>query len=221
VEAFSNADGSSIIAAVVAAVRDHAAMLSEIDGAVGDGDHGINMSKGFGLALERPSAAGTLSEGLATIGEVLLTEIGGAMGPLYGTFFRAMARECGSATAIDAARFESMLCKAQEGVVSLGGAKVGDKTMLDALAPAASAFSQSRSIGLGFAESLCVMMMAAEEGKDSTRDLTARLGRASRLGERSRGTLDPGAVSCWLILTAMGRSMIDLLSGNRPEPHGG
>jgi dihydroxyacetone kinase len=86
--------------------------------------------------------------------------------------------------------------------------------MLDTLWPAREAFSKSLRDGLGFAESLSVMMKAAEEGKDSTRDLVARLGRSSRLGERSRGILDAGAVSCWLILTAMGQSMIDLLTGN-------
>ena len=135
------------------------------------------------------------------------------MGPLYGTFFRAMARESRGAADIDAAVFESMLQKAEESVVSLGNAKVGDKTMLDTLAPALEAFRASRRSGLGFAEALCVMMKAAEEGKDSTRDLVARLGRSSRLGERSRGILDAGAVSCWLILTAMGRTMVDLLAG--------
>jgi dihydroxyacetone kinase len=90
---------------------------------------------------------------------------------------------------------------------------VGDKTMLDTLAPAREAFRTCLRDGLGFADALCVMMKAAEEGKDSTRDLVARLGRSSRLGERSRGILDAGAVSCWLILTAMGQSMIELLAG--------
>ena len=213
-ESFENQKGFSVIQNVIAAVRNAAAMLSEIDGAVGDGDHGINMAKGFGMAAEKLAGpACGLSEGLSTIGTVLLTEIGGAMGPLYGTFFRTMGRECRNAAAIDAALFESMLRKSVEGVVSLGGANVGDKTMLDTLAPAAEAFSRSRSDGLDFVESLCVMMKAAEEGKDSTRDLVARLGRSSRLGERSRGTLDAGAVSCWLILTAMGQAMIDLLEG--------
>lgn len=210
-----------MVEAVIAAVRSHAALLSEIDGAAGDGDHGINMAKGFGLAadsLASDKAAGapaSLSQGLAAIGGVLLTEIGGAMGPLYGTFFRAMARACKDAEQVDSAVFESMLLKAREGVVALGNAKVGDKTMLDTLAPAVEAFSTSRANGLDFANSLCVMMRAAEEGKDSTRDLVAKLGRSSRLGERSRGILDAGAVSCWLILTAMGTSIIDLLGSPR------
>jgi dihydroxyacetone kinase-like protein len=220
-ESFENQEGFPVIQGVIAAIRDNASMLSEIDGAVGDGDHGINMAKGFGMAADKLAAdrqagsAAGLSEGLSVIGTILLTEIGGAMGPLYGTWFRTMGRECRSAPAIDAALFESMLRKSTEAVVSLGGAKVGDKTMLDTLDPALAAFSRSRSDGLGFAESLCVMMKAAEEGKDSTRDLTARLGRSSRLGERSRGILDAGAVSCWLILTEMARGIVDLLGRDR------
>jgi phosphoenolpyruvate---glycerone phosphotransferase subunit DhaL len=212
-DSFPNQDGLPVIQRVIAAVRDNAALLSEIDGAIGDGDHGVNMSKGFGMAAERLTGSPcTLSEGLAVIGDVLLTEIGGAMGPLYGTFFRSMARESRDVADIDGGVFESMLQKAEEGVVSLGNAKVGDKTMLDTLAPALEAFRAARRSGREFAESLSAMMKAAEEGKESTRDLVARLGRSSRLGERSRGILDAGAVSCWLILAAMGQSMLDLLS---------
>ncbi len=220
-ESFENQRGFPVIQAVIAAVRDNAPMLSEIDGALGDGDHGINMAKGFSMAAGKLAGPDvSLSEGLSTIGTLLLTEIGGAMGPLYGTFFRAMGRECRGAASIDAAVFESMPRKAEAGVVSLGGAKVGDKTMLDTLAPAVAAFGRSRADGLPFTGSLCVMMKAAEEGKDSTRDLVARLGRSSRLGDRSRGTLDAGAVSCWLILTAMAQAVIELLGADRacPDP---
>ncbi len=218
-ESFENQRGFPVIQAVIAAVRDNAPMLSEIDGALGDGDHGINMAKGFSMAAGKLAGPDvSLSEGLSTIGTLLLTEIGGAMGPLYGTFFRAMGRECRGAASIDAAVFESMLRKAEAGVVSLGGAKVGDKTMLDTLAPAVAAFGRSRADGLPFTGSLCVMMKAAEEGKDSTRDLVARLGRSSRLGDRSRGTLDAGAVSCWLILTAMAKAVMDLLGADRACP---
>jgi len=211
-ESFPNAKGSPVVQRVISAVRDNAAVLSEIDGAIGDGDHGINMSKGFGMAAERlADSSSSLSEGCAEIGTVLLSEIGGAMGPLYGAFFRSMARESRGAGDIDARLFEAMMKKAMEGVVSVGGARVGDKTMLDTLAPAVEAFSTSRGNGLGFADALRAMMKAAEEGKDSTRDMVSRLGRSSRLGERSRGTLDAGAVSCWVILAAMGQSIIDLL----------
>ncbi|HTZ52154.1 MAG TPA: dihydroxyacetone kinase subunit DhaL [Spirochaetia bacterium] len=215
-DSFLNQDGFPVIQAVIGAIRDNAALLSEIDGALGDGDHGINMAKGFAMAAQKlPGPECTLADGLSTIGTVLLTEIGGAMGPLYGTFFRSMGRECRGVECITAETFESMLKKALEGVVSLGGAKVGDKTMLDTLSPALDAFARCRSDGLDFAECLCVMMKAAEEGKDSTRDLVARLGRASRLGERSRGNLDAGAVSCWLILGAVGGAMMDVMGSRR------
>lgn len=214
-ESFENRKGFPVIQCVIDAIRNAAAMLSEIDGAAGDGDHGINMAKGFGIAAEKLTGSScSLSEGLTTIGTVLLTEIGGAMGPLYGTFFRTMGRECRNAAEIDAGLFEAMLRKSEEGIVSLGQARVGDKTMLDTLAPAVAKFSRSRAEGMGFVECLCAMMKAAEEGKESTRDLVARVGRSSRLGERSRGILDAGAVSCCLILTAMGKAMIDLLQGD-------
>jgi phosphoenolpyruvate---glycerone phosphotransferase subunit DhaL len=212
-ESFSNANAGQVVQRVISAVRENTASLSDIDGAIGDGDHGVNMGKGFGMAAERLSGGTAgLSAGLAEIGSVLLTEIGGAMGPLYGTFFRSLARESRGAAEIDAALFETMLKKAREGVVSIGGAHVGDKTMLDTLAPAVDAFSTARAGGKGFADCLRVMMKAAETGRDSTRDLVARLGRSSRLGERSRGFLDAGAASCCLILTAMGQSIIEMLS---------
>lgn len=215
-DSFRNEDGFPVIQAVISAIRDNAALLSEIDGALGDGDHGINMAKGFGMAAQRlPGPSCTIADGLSTIGTVLLTEIGGAMGPLYGTFFRTMGRECRGVERVQAETFESMLRGARDGVVSLGGAHVGDKTMLDTLAPAVDAFGRCRADGLGFAECLCVMLKAAEEGKDSTRELVARVGRSSRLGERSRGNLDAGAVSCWLILTAMGGAIMDLLGAPR------
>ena len=212
-ESFANAKGGPVVQRVIAAVRENTAVLSEIDGAIGDGDHGVNMGKGFGIAAERLSdGTAGLSAGLAEIGAVLLTEIGGAMGPLYGTFFRAMARESRGAPVIDAPLFETMLKKALDGVVSIGGAHVGDKTMVDTLAPAVDAFSAARAGGKGFADALRVMAGAAEAGKESTRGLVARLGRSSRLGERSRGVLDAGAVSCCLILTAMSQSIVELLS---------
>ena len=105
-ESFANQRGFPVIQRVIAAIRENAATLSEIDGAIGDGDHGINMSKGFGMAADQlTDASCSLSEGLAVIGNVLLSEIGGAMGPLYGTFFRSMARESRGSADIDARVF--------------------------------------------------------------------------------------------------------------------
>lgn len=213
-EKFANRDGEGIIRDMIQAIHDNAAMLSEVDGAIGDGDHGINMAKGFAICKERlAESPGGFSDGLKTLGRVLLSEIGGAMGPLYGTFFLEMSRAAAAHEQIDSKVFQGMLEQATEGVVSLGNATVGDKTMVDALAPALDAYRTARGAGGTFAEALAAMAAAADKGKESTRGMVARIGRASRLGERSIGTLDPGATSCALLLGTMARSMQTLLAG--------
>ncbi|MGD0019085.1 MAG: dihydroxyacetone kinase subunit DhaL [Candidatus Limnocylindrales bacterium] len=195
-------------------VRDHAAELSAIDGAIGDGDHGVNMSKGFGLAAERlGSRQVSVSEALGTIGHTLLADVGGAMGPLYGTFFLEMAAASADAERIDATTLERMLDAGVEAVLDLGGARVGDKTLIDVMVPARDAFHDALAAGGSFEFALDAMSQAADKGKESTRDLVARVGRASRLGERSRGVLDAGATSCALILAALAGALRTLLSG--------
>jgi phosphoenolpyruvate---glycerone phosphotransferase subunit DhaL len=211
-ESFSGANGAAVLDPLVRAIVDNAAYLSEVDGAIGDGDHGINMRKGFSRCAERLAGKQFgVSEGLQTLGTVLLGEIGGAMGPLYGTFFIEMAKACEGRDSIDSGVFKAMLDRSVSGVVELGGAKAGDKTLLDTLIPAADAFDASLRSGADFREALSEMRTAAEKGKESTRGMVATVGRASRLGERSRGVLDAGAVSCWLIVTSMAESMSALL----------
>jgi dihydroxyacetone kinase-like protein len=208
---FPATEGRAVIVALIATVDEHAAMLSEIDGAIGDGDHGVNMRKGFLLVQEALPETVGLAEGLELIGDTLVTRIGGAMGPLYGSFFSEMADACAGVEAIDAPIVARMLAAGREEVQDLGEASVGDKTLLDALVPAQTAFDDAVAAGAPFADALASMAAAAERGKESTRDLVARVGRASRLGERSRGVLDAGATSCWLLLTAMAESMRQLL----------
>ena len=130
------------------------------------------------------------------------------MGPLYGTFFMEMAQACRGKAEIDAGVFGQMLSAAYAGVVDVGNAKVGDKTMVDTLAPAQAAYLASLARGLSFREALQAMSQAAEQGKESTRELVAKLGRASRLGERSRGVLDAGATSCFLVLSSFASSLL-------------
>ena len=203
-----SSDGPQIIKALVAIIQENRAYLSELDGAVGDGDHGINMSKGFTLAAEQLGDGGyDVSEGLETLGTTLMMEIGGAMGPLYGALFMSMADECNGQAQIDAVRFGQMLTAARAAVAALGDAKVGDKTLMDTLIPAVEAYDVALESGAAFAAALDAMTAAAEAGKESTRDLVARIGRASRLGERSRGHLDAGATSCWLILRALSQAI--------------
>jgi dihydroxyacetone kinase-like protein len=209
---FANADAKEVLDDLVKTITENRAYLSEVDGAIGDGDHGINMSKGFKMAGERMSGEENLSEGLKIIGRTLVEEIGGAMGPLYGSVFKAMARTIKDAERVDAKAFEQMLSAAYEKIQDLGEAKVGDKTLVDTLDPALNAFREAREGGKSFSEALDAMREAAEKGKESTKELVARKGRAARLGERSKGVLDAGATSCWLILDSMAKSMQKLLA---------
>jgi dihydroxyacetone kinase-like protein len=198
---FSNSNGRSVVLALCDVIEENKAYLSEVDGAIGDGDHGINMAKGFRLVRERLGDKEiSLSEGLALIGKTLMTEIGGSMGPIYGTFFIQMSLKSKDKPETDAPLFATMLKAARAGVEDIGGAKVGDKTIMDTLAPADEAIQQAVGKGAGLKTALSSMADAAESGKESTRNLVAKLGRAARLGERSRGILDAGATSCALIL---------------------
>lgn len=212
-EKFLNKDGKVIVMNLVKTIQENKDYLSEVDGLIGDGDHGINMNKGFTICGERLKDADTnLSESLKTLGRVLLTEIGGSMGPLYGTFFNRMARRCKDAEEIDRGVFRDMLNEALAGVSELGNAKVGDKTLMDVLIPAAEAYNKAADDNKSFAEAIEAMKAAAKAGMESTRDLVAKVGRASRLGERSRGVLDAGSVSCYLLIASMADSIMQLLN---------
>ncbi len=210
-QAFANADGARIVLDLIDMMKENRAYLSEVDGAIGDGDHGINMAKGFTMAGERIEADGGFSEALKTLGRTLMMEIGGSMGPLYGGFFKAMAKTAADAQDITAELFGEMLQAAYGEITRLGNATVGDKTLVDTLDPAIGAYKGAIGDGKSFSEALEAMRAAAEQGKESTRDLVAKVGRSARLGERSRGVLDAGATSCWLILDTMAGSMQQLI----------
>jgi dihydroxyacetone kinase phosphoprotein-dependent L subunit len=201
-----NAGQAPIVEELATVIVANKAWLSEIDGKIGDGDHGSNMAKGFGRAAERIHGKDmTLDAALLVLSDVLMSEIGGSMGPLYGLMFEDMAGVLKGHDRIDAATFGAMLEAGLAGVQGVGNARVGDKTLIDTLAPAVAAFRAAE--GQGFAPALEAMSAAALAGRDSTVDLVARVGRSSRLGERSRGVLDAGATSCCLILTSLGQSV--------------
>ncbi|MBV9299219.1 MAG: dihydroxyacetone kinase subunit L, partial [Verrucomicrobia bacterium] len=182
-------------------ILDNKAYLSDIDGKIGDGDHGINMAKGFNLIKDRlGDKEVSLSEGLGLMGKTLMTEIGGSMGPIYGTFFIQMSLKSKDKPDTDARLFGEMLKAARDGLEDLGGAKVGDKTLMDAVIPAQESYQQAVDAGASLRDALKKMAAAAEKGRDSTVDLVAKIGRSARLGERSRGVLDAGATSATLIL---------------------
>lgn len=208
---FDEAAGKAVVERMIAVIHENRSYLSEIDGAIGDGDHGINMDKGFSLAGKRlKGLSAGMSEALRLLGDVLVDEIGGSMGPLYGTFFKRMARASKGAGRVDVGVLDAMLDGALQGVLAIGEARPGDKTMLDTLEPAREAVRRAREEGRDLAFAVDAMVKAAYDGWQSTKDLIARVGRASRLGERSRGALDAGATSCYLILEALGEAVKDL-----------
>jgi dihydroxyacetone kinase-like protein len=201
---FDNASSGDIVLSLAARIIENRAYLSEIDGKIGDGDHGVNMAKGFGMAAERIKGSDmSLAVAFDTLGTVLMTEIGGSMGPLYGVMFIQFAETIEKVALIDAPTFAAMLSNGLEGIEAIGSAKVGDKTLLDTLVPAIDAFNAANAGGKSFSDALDALVVAAEKGRDNTKDLVAKIGRASRLGERSIGVLDAGATSCALILKAL------------------
>lgn len=199
-----------IVLDLVDTINANRAYLSEIDGLIGDGDHGINMSKGFtqcGDALRAKPELPGLAEGLDALAMTLLEGIGGSMGPLYGSFFMGLAETLAGKETLDAQLFGEALAAGVEGVETVGSAKVGDKTLIDTLVPARDAYLAAVAGGADFSAAITAMIEAAEKGWKSTKDLQARIGRAARLGERSIGVLDAGSTSCFLLLKTLGNSV--------------
>jgi dihydroxyacetone kinase-like protein len=211
-EQFANREGIRIVFDLIRAIQENKQYLSDIDGAIGDGDHGINMNKGFTLCRDELLAnPGNLTHGIKTLSKVLVMKIGGAMGPLYGTFFKSLAAACDGVDAIDMAVFGRMLSSGREGIQKISDARPGDKTLMDVLLPAEAAYQAAAQTGEPFRVCLDKMVEAARQGRDATKDMVAKLGRSSRLGERSRGVIDAGAASCCLILEIIAGTIGQLL----------
>ncbi|MEQ7869627.1 dihydroxyacetone kinase subunit DhaL [Chromohalobacter salexigens] len=199
--------GKEILEELVEVIVENRNYLSEVDGAIGDGDHGINMAKGFRLCGE--SIAGqslSLSKALGTLATTLMGSIGGSMGPLYGSLFMGMAKAVKDKDAIDAKDFGDMLTEGRQSLEQISDASVGDKCLLDTLVPAIDGYRHALDAGEDFPQALQALRHGAQRGCDSTLELEAKIGRAARLGERSRGHLDAGAVSCCLLLTRLADS---------------
>ena len=200
---------------LIASIVANRQYLSEIDGLIGDGDHGINMAKGFNGCAARLDALGDqaleLPAALTQLSKALMDDIGGSMGPLYGEFFRGLADMLAPHSQLDAALFGDALAAAVANVQAMGNAKVGDKTLMDTLLPALDAYHAAQASAAGFTAALESMSDAAARGRDSTQALQARIGRSARLGPRSLGVLDAGATSCCLILHSMAGSLQRLL----------
>lgn len=209
---FKNNAGKSILLAMVKAIQENKDYLAEVDGLIGDGDHGMNMNKGFTVFENRFQDKDiSFTEGLWELGNILFSEIGGSMGPIYGTIFMEMSDAGEDLEEISAGNLADMLEAGLKGLQEIVEAKVGDKTLVDTLNPAVDALKLGALEKQDFRSVLLHMKQEAAQGRDSTKDLVAKFGRSSRLGERSRGVLDAGATSCCIILTAMADGIIELL----------
>jgi dihydroxyacetone kinase-like protein len=186
--------------AAVEAIRTNAELLGDLDRAIGDGDHGVNMLRGFStIAAQRDELlALPLAPALEAMGKLLVMNVGGASGPLYGSLLMAMGR----AGARDGASLGTMIDEGVAAVKKRGKSERGEKTMLDVLVPVQLAWAQSQQEGAGATLALERLRRAAQEGLEATRPLLATKGRASFLRERSIGHLDPGAYSSFLLVNA-------------------
>jgi dihydroxyacetone kinase-like protein len=189
--------------------------LTALDGAIGDNDHGINMSRGFNAVLAAlPNEANTpIDATLKLVGTTLIRTVGGAAGPLYGTTFLRMAGMAAGKEALSAQDLAAMLEAGQKGIADRGKAEPGDKTMLDAWEPATRAYREALSNERDLQTALQAAAKAAEQGMKDTIPLVARKGRASYLGERSAGHQDPGATSTFLLF----KSLLAAVTGTPTE----
>lgn len=187
--------------------------LTALDSAIGDADHGTNMTRGLSAVVAKLDVTefATVQDLLKTVGMTLISTVGGASGSLYGTFFLEMGKNAPAAAELDGPQLEHAIRAGIGGVVARGHAAVGDKTMVDAIEPAVAALSLSLEGGASVANAAEAAAKAAAEGRDSTEPLVARKGRASYLGDRSAGHIDPGAASAAILF----QSLSDVLGRSR------
>jgi phosphoenolpyruvate---glycerone phosphotransferase subunit DhaL len=213
---FSVAQAVAWVRATAAVVEEHAAELTKLDSAIGDGDHGTNMNRGFKAAVQRlDGLEGDQDFGgvFKAVGMALIGKVGGASGPLYGSLFLGMGKELGDTGAaenqVEDERLAAALRAGYDSVVARGKAQLEDKTMLDAWHPALEALDAALAEGKELGPALDEAAAAAEAGMKATIPMIARKGRASYLGERSRDHQDPGATSTHLIL----QTLADVVNG--------
>ena len=196
------------------AVEEERDRLCRLDGAIGDGDHGTSMAMGFRLVAAKLASGDFADVGalLRTTGTTLISSVGGVTGIVFGTLFTSAAKEAEGKTETGTAELAEMFAAGLRAVQLRGRARPGDKTMLDALAPAAEALQEADDRGLSVQEALDLAQRAAREGMERTRDMRARVGRARYQGEKAVGHIDPGAASVAVILATLART-----AAERPE----
>ncbi len=186
-------------------IEDQKEYLSELDGAIGDGDHGVNMAKCFREVQKKltESSAEDVGTLLKDVGMVVLNSVGGAMGALYGTFFLKLSQASAGKSEVNLSDLVAMLQTGEQGILDIGKASLGDKTLIDTLSPAVRAIEAAEKEGKKLGGALADFEQAAKVGMKSTREMLAKMGRASRLGERTIGHQDAGATSCYFILRSL------------------
>ena len=202
-------------------VDQHAQELTELDAAIGDGDHGINMRRGMKAVIERlPADSSAPDVLLKSVGTSLISKVGGASGPLYGTAFLRASKAVAGKVVLEPADVVILFRAALQGVIDLGKAVRNDKTMVDAFEPAVDVLQSSLENGKSMTDALAAAKAAAQAGSDATIDIVARKGRASYLGERARGHRDPGSASTALLFTAAAETL-GVPAGGLGAPGGG
>jgi dihydroxyacetone kinase-like protein len=202
------------VKAIANVISENSRYLTELDAAIGDADHGANMERGFKAVMNKLPEISDKDIGtiFKTVGMTLISTVGGAGGPLYGTFFLQVGMKTAGKMELTLSDWTEALEAALNGVVMRGKAELGDKTMVDALTPAVAVLKQSVSDSQSFHKALELSAEAAKKGMEGTIPLVARKGRASYLGERSAGHQDPGATSSFLILQAAADTWKDISS---------
>lgn len=194
------ADWLRRFAELIAANKDY---LTDLDSAIGDADHGANMARGTAAVVTHLDDATTVDALFKKAGMTLVGTVGGTSGPLYGTLFMKMGMSAGSVTELDGAAFARAFRAGLDGLIARGRTELNDKTMVDAMAPALDALDAVLAAGSGLPAAIAAAQAAAVAGRDATTPLVARKGRASYLGERSAGHMDPGATSATLLFEAL------------------
>ena len=194
------------------AIAENKDYLTALDSEIGDADHGINMNRGMTAVVQKLDASSDddIAGTFKTVGMTLVSSVGGAGGPLYGTLFLQFGLSVAAKQTLELADWAQMVGAGVEGVRGRGKAELGDKTMLDALAPARDALDAAVGQGLAFGDALSSAAAAAEGGMMATIPLVARKGRASYLGERSAGHQDPGATSSWMLMRTAAETLADV-----------
>lgn len=192
---FTRTDLDTWLRGFAALVKENRGYLTELDSAIGDADHGSNLDRGMSAVVSALPGEPSLGAAMKRVGMTLVSNVGGASGPLFGTFFMKLGGELGDAEAVDGAQLAAGIQAGIDGVSARGKSTAGEKTMLDALIPAVEALTHAEQQDSPLPEALRAAAAAAGEGQAATADMVATKGRASYLGERSRGHLDPGATS--------------------------